>query len=142
MMSNAPHPIVLYDGICGLCNRFVQFVLRNDRHATFRFASLQSELAVTIRARHHLSPGTLDTVYVVINPGTANELLLARSDAVLFVLNKIGRMARVAGWLAAFIPRSVRDFMYEFFARHRYQIFGRAEKCITYPDYRDRFLDL
>ena len=61
------HPILLYDGVCGLCNRFVQFILRRDRDAVFRFAALQSAFAATILARHGANPSALDTVYVVVN---------------------------------------------------------------------------
>ena len=76
-----PHPIVLYDGVCGLCNRFVQFILLRDRNAIFRFASLQSALAARILARHGANPTDLDTVYVVINHELPDECLLPRSDA-------------------------------------------------------------
>ena len=81
------HPILLYDGGCGLCNRFVQFILRRDRNAVFRFASLQSALAAPILTRHGANPGVLDTVYVALNHELPNEYLLTRSDAVLFVLS-------------------------------------------------------
>jgi predicted DCC family thiol-disulfide oxidoreductase YuxK len=61
------HPIILYDGVCGLCNRLNQFVLRRDREGTFRFAWLQSPLAARILAQHGANPQDLDTVYVVLN---------------------------------------------------------------------------
>jgi len=62
-----PPPILLYDGVCGLCNRLVQFILRRDRNAVFRFASLQSALAARILTRHGANPRDLDTVAVVVN---------------------------------------------------------------------------
>lgn len=83
------HPILLYDGVCGLCNRMVQFVLRRDAVGVFRFASLQSELAGGILARHGVDARDLDTVYVVVNASTADEFLLARSDAVIFILQHL-----------------------------------------------------
>ena len=85
-----PHPILLYDGVCGLCNRMNQFVLRRDPDGTFSFASLQSSLAARILARHGADPQDLDTVYVVVNYELPDEQLLARSDAVIFILKQLG----------------------------------------------------
>ena len=88
------HPIILYDGVCGLCNRLNQFVLRRDREGIFRFASLQSPLAARILARHGSNPQDLDTVYVVLNHDLTkqaqwDERLLPRSEAVIFVLKRL-----------------------------------------------------
>ena len=92
------HPILLYDGVCGLCNRMVQFVLRRDPGGVFRFASLQSSLAGRVLARHGADAGDLDTVYVVVHAEQADEELLARSDAVIFVLRHLGEASlRLAG---------------------------------------------
>ena len=85
-----PHPILLYDGVCGLCNRMVQFILRRDAAGVFRFASLQSSLAGQILARHGADAAELDTVYVVVNYGLVDEEILSRSDAVLFMLRHLG----------------------------------------------------
>ena len=85
-----PHPILLYDGVCGLCNRLVQFILRRDPDGLFRFAALQSELAGRILARHGVDAQDLDTVYVVVDYGLREEDLLARSDAVVFILRHLG----------------------------------------------------
>jgi predicted DCC family thiol-disulfide oxidoreductase YuxK len=85
-----PHPILLYDGVCGLCNRLVQFILRRDPDRLFRFAALQSVLAGRILARHGVDAQDLDTVYVVVDYGLRDEELLARSDAVVFILRHLG----------------------------------------------------
>jgi predicted DCC family thiol-disulfide oxidoreductase YuxK len=138
-----PPPILLYDGVCGLCNRFVQFVLRRDRKATFRFASLQSALAGHILARHGSDPVPLDTVYVVLNYELPDERLLSRSEAVIFVLRQLGGLARFAAHLLHLLPRFLRDGCYNAIARRRYRIFGRSEVCTLPTDQdRDRFLDL
>src|SRR5215470_10758647 len=73
------HPVILYDGVCGLCNRWVQFLLRRDQRDRFRFAPLQSALAAQILMRHSVTPGSLDTVYVVQQLGQPEECLLAQS---------------------------------------------------------------
>jgi predicted DCC family thiol-disulfide oxidoreductase YuxK len=138
-----PHPILLYDGVCGLCNRLNQFVLRRDPAGVFRFASLQSALAARILARHGADARDLDTVYVVVNPDQADEYLLARSDAIIFVLKQFGGFWRVAGFVAKLKPRFLRDWGYRVIARNRYRMFGRSETCmLPAPDHRDRFLDL
>ena len=76
--------IVLYDGVCGLCNRAVQFLLKRDRRDRLQFASLQSDLAAKVLSRHGIDPKGLDTVYAVLNYGEPNETLLAKGDAFLF----------------------------------------------------------
>ena len=143
-----PPPILLYDGVCGLCNRLVQFILRRDHNAVFRFASLQSALAARILTRHGANPADLDTndlntIYVVVNHDLPGESLLSRSDAVLFILHQLGGLSRPAAFLLQLLPKFLRDSAYNAVARHRYRIFGRSETCIL-PSAQDRsrFLDL
>jgi predicted DCC family thiol-disulfide oxidoreductase YuxK len=141
------HPIILYDGVCGLCNRLNHFVLRRDREGIFRFASLQSPLAARILARQGANPQDLDTVYVVLNhdltkEAQADELLLPRSDAVIFVLKRLGGMWKVLGLFVQLLPQFLRDWGYRVVARNRYRVFGRFETCML-PSARDRskFID-
>jgi len=138
-----PHPILLYDGVCGLCNRLVQFILHRDRNAIFRFASLQSALAARILTRHSANPTDLDTVYIVVNHELSDESMLSRSQAVLFVLKQLGGLWRPAASLLQLLPQSLRNCAYNTVARHRYRIFGRSDVC-TLPCDQDhsRFLDL
>ncbi len=137
-----PHPIILYDGVCGLCNRLNQFVLSRDSGAIFRFASLQSPLAERILSRHGANPRDLDTVYVVVNFELPDEHLLPRSDAVLFILKQLGRICKFLGLFFQLLPHTVRDAAYRLVARNRYRIFGRFETCtLPSPENRNRFLD-
>jgi predicted DCC family thiol-disulfide oxidoreductase YuxK len=137
------HPILLYDGVCGLCNRFVQFTLRRDRNATFHFAWLQGALAASILARHSANPTDLDTVYVVVNYELPDEYLLSRSQAVLFVLGQLGGFWRPVASLLQLLPKFLRDAAYNAIARNRYRIFGRSEVCVLPNDLdRSRFLDV
>ena len=140
-------PIILYDGVCGLCNRLNQFVLRRDREDIFRFASLQSPLAARILARHGANPQDLDTVYVVLNhdltiEAQPDERLLPRSDAVIFVLKHLGGIWRVFGLFFQLLPRFLPDWGYRVVARNRYRVFGRFEACML-PSAQDRskFID-
>ncbi len=154
--NSVVNPILLYDGVCGLCNRLVQFVLRRDPGGAFRFASLQSPLAGGILARHGADAADLDTVYVVVDCDQPDEQLLPRSDAVIFILGHLGGAAvptpatptsgssfwRAAGLLLQLVPRLVRDWGYRAVARTRYRIFGRYDACpMPSEDTRWRFLD-
>jgi predicted DCC family thiol-disulfide oxidoreductase YuxK len=141
--SGAAHPILLYDGVCGLCNRLVQFILRRDPAGIFRFASLQSPLAARILARHGADARDLDTVYVVVNFDAPGESLFQRSDAVTFILTQLGGLWRASVVILKLLPRALRDFGYNIVARRRYRIFGRSETCILpAPETRNRFLDV
>lgn len=166
-----PDPILLYDGVCGLCNRLVQFILRHDPAGVFRFASLQSELATRILERHGVDAQDLDTVYVVINYGLPDEEILPRSDAVIFILRHLGapepssagpdqergstvakaptapppglKRWRFAAYLLQIVPRPIRDWGYRVVAGNRYRIFGRYDTCpIPSEQTRTRFLDV
>ena len=138
-MSN---PIVLYDGVCGLCNRLTQFLLKHDRHDRLRYASLQSEFAAVILTRHGKDPSDLDTVYVVQAYQEANEKLLARSDAILSLAQGLGGIWSLGGLLKV-LPRFFRDWIYNLVARNRYRVFGKYESCMM-PEakHRGKFLDV
>jgi predicted DCC family thiol-disulfide oxidoreductase YuxK len=145
MSSN---PIILYDGICGLCNRFVQFVLKRDRKDRFRFAALQSNFARDTLRRHGHNPELLDTVYLVLDYRQPNERLLARNDAATAVLEELGGVWRVWAKLLELLPRAFRDWRYNLVARNRYRIFGKLEAgkheaCpLPDPKYKHKFVDV
>ncbi len=139
-----PAPILLYDGVCGLCNRFVQFVLRHDRRGIFRFASLQSRVAEEILARHRLNAADLDTVYLVLHPGESNEALYSRVAAVIWILKQLHGPWPLLAYLFQLLPKRLADWGYGWVARNRYRIFGRSESCAirAAAEDRSRFLDL
>ena len=143
MPADPGNPILLYDGVCGLCNGLVQFSLKRDANQRLRFASLQSDFAGKVLQRHGLDAHDLDTVYFVENCGRAGERLASRSDAVISVLRLIGGSWAIAAAPLQIIPGSIRDWGYGIIARNRYRIFGKSESCLL-PDakYRERFLDL
>lgn len=133
---------MLYDGVCGLCNGYVQFVLRRDRRGHFRFAPLQGVFGVRALARHNLQlVGDPDTLVLLESPGTAAERARIRSDAVLAILTALGGVWRLAVVFRV-IPRSWRDAAYDLVARLRYRVFGRLDACpVPSPSTRDRFLE-
>jgi predicted DCC family thiol-disulfide oxidoreductase YuxK len=140
-MPAPSNPIVLYDGVCGLCNRLVQFILRRDRDDKFRFASLQSPFAAGILQRHAFATD-LNTVFVVLNYRQPSEHLLARSGAVLFIFQELGYPWALWGNVGHLAPRFLRDVVYNRIARNRYRILGKYDTCpIPDPDHRHKFLD-
>jgi predicted DCC family thiol-disulfide oxidoreductase YuxK len=141
---DGPLPLVFYDGVCGLCNRTVQFILKRDRREVFRFAPLQGPLANRILRAHGIDPSDLDTIYVAVNRDqSSNERLLARSDAAVFVLRELGGIWRVGAWFLRWLPGAVRDWGYNVIARNRYRMFGRYDTCpLPNESVRARFLDL
>ena len=141
--SNEKYPslIVLYDGVCGLCNRVTQFLLSHDHKDLFRYASLQSDFAGKILRRHGANPSELDTVGVVLNFETPTEKVLVRSDAVLYLGTQLGGIWRVLAW-SRVMPRFIRDAIYNLVARNRYKVFGKYETCmLPEPRHRNKFLD-
>ncbi|MBC8030550.1 MAG: DUF393 domain-containing protein [Pyrinomonadaceae bacterium] len=142
MPTAETNPIILYDGVCGLCNGLVQFILRRDSHDRFRFASLQSEFAATLLKRHGADAHDLDTFYVVLDHGQPGERVLMRSDAILHVASIFGGIWTLAG-VGRILPKVLRDGMYRVVARNRYRVFGKHETCmLPEPQHRTKFLDL
>jgi predicted DCC family thiol-disulfide oxidoreductase YuxK len=135
-------PIVFYDGVCGLCNRLVQFLLKRDRHDRLRFASLQSEFASSLLKRHGLDSRDLDTVYLVLDYKQSSERVLARSDAILYLLRQLGGVWGIAG-LGRVLPKWVRDGIYKIIAGNRYRVFGKYDNCLLpEEEHRHKFLDV
>ncbi len=133
-------PVLLYDGVCGVCNSAVRTILRHDQRGTLRFAALDSDFARATIARHPELAGT-DTAVFVRDAGRPSETVYLRSTALLQFAAYLGGWWRLT--LTAYvIPRAARDWLYERFAAVRYRIGGRHETCPIPPaDVRSRFLD-
>ncbi|MBK8979112.1 MAG: thiol-disulfide oxidoreductase DCC family protein [Planctomycetes bacterium] len=139
-MSERPDdpPVVLFDGVCNLCNGWVRFVLRHERSGAnpLRFAALQSEAGARLLAEHGLPTDRLDSI-VLIDGGRASQ----KSDAVLRLLRHLRQPWRL-GAVFRIMPRFLRDAVYDLVARNRYRLFGRRDTCsIPTPETRARFLD-
>jgi len=136
-------PIIFFDGVCGLCDRLVQFVLHRDRRGTFRFAALQTDFAADTLRRFDRDPADLDTMYALDTSGSSgtNDRLLRKGRAILFVLGKLGWPWRVLAAAAGILPTAVLDFFYDRVARVRYRLFGKRESCrLPSADERSRFV--
>ena len=126
--------LIYYDGLCGLCDRFVRFVLLHDRRGRFRFAPLQGE---TARARLPELPNPEALTTVVLEQESSFR---TRSDAALAIVAGLGGAWRATA-LLRLIPRPLRDAVYDWIARHRFRWFGRRDECrVPGPEERGRFL--
>lgn len=129
--------IVLFDGVCNLCNGVVRFIIRRDPEGCFRFAAQQSEVGQALLERYGIPQhqALADSV-VVIAEGRA----FLDSDAALEILRRL----RGCGWLYALrhLPKPLRDGLYRLVARNRYRLFGRRTSCaVPTPELRARFLE-
>jgi predicted DCC family thiol-disulfide oxidoreductase YuxK len=128
------HPVIVFDGVCHLCNRSVQFVLKRDRKGIFRFATLGSEFARAILQREMDLKGT-DSVWLV-----KDGRVYFKTAAVLRILTGLGGLWSLAGFFFI-VPGFIRDPVYDWIARHRYRWFGRYDSCmVPPPDILSRFL--
>lgn len=133
-------PVLLYDGVCGVCNTAVRTILRFDRRGTLRFAALDSDFARDVITRHPQLQ-SVDSVVYVRNPGRTDERVDIRTDALLQVAQYLGGYWRLT-LIAGVLPSSIRDWMYDRFAAFRYHIGGQYDTCpIPPPQVRSRFLD-
>lgn len=140
-----PHPpktLLLYDGLCGLCNGLVRFLVARDREGRIRFAALQSDTARNLLVENGRDPDDLATVYVVANWQRSDQRLLMRSRAVLHALEQLGGLWGGVARIAAIVPRRIADAVYAGVARIRYRVFGRYDTCALPPaEFRQRFVD-
>ncbi|HSJ15591.1 MAG TPA: thiol-disulfide oxidoreductase DCC family protein [Longimicrobiales bacterium] len=134
--SSKPRSIILFDGVCNLCNGAVQFVLDRDPAARFQFASLQSAAAGDLLRAPCDAAADLSSI-VLLEDGRCHT----RSTAALRIARRLsGAWPLLYGLIL--VPRPVRDGVYSFIASHRYRWFGRSESCrVPTPETRSRFLD-
>jgi predicted DCC family thiol-disulfide oxidoreductase YuxK len=137
-MLNLPEnkKIILFDGVCNLCNSFVQFVIKHDTKDVFRFVALQSDLGKEISKHIGLENQNIDSV-VLYNP---NSRFYIKSNAALEITKNLGGIFKLLIVLKVF-PRFFRDFVYDFVARNRYKWLGKKESCmIPTPELKAKFL--
>lgn len=132
---NEPCPILLFDGVCNLCNGLVVFIIRRDKNARIKFTPLQSPAGETILIGHSLAFREMNSIVLL-----DGSKLYKKSSAVLHLLKTLG-----GGWCLFYgfiiIPGFIRDFFYDLIAKNRYRIFGKTDVCmVPSPDFSDRFI--
>jgi len=129
-------PLLLYDGVCALCNAAVTFVLKRDGSRTVRFAPLQGETAARVLAERPGLAGIDSMIWV-----DADGRAFTRSAAALAIARHVGGGWATLAALARIIPTGLRDAIYDLVARMRYRVFGRYDVCTVPPtEHRARFL--
>jgi len=128
------HPIIFFDGVCGLCNSFVDIILRADKKGIFRFSPLQGDTAKKYLAEQPEEPGDWSIVYIDENN------IYEQSDATLKILERLGGIWGLLS-IFSFLPRGFRNYIYRFIAVNRYKIFGKRDTCrIPTEQEKERFM--
>jgi predicted DCC family thiol-disulfide oxidoreductase YuxK len=128
--------IILFDGVCNLCNSSVQFVIKRDKKDLFRYAALQSTIGEKLVAERNIDTSQVDSI-VLIEPGVA---YYTKSDAALEIAQDLGGLWKLMG-IFTWIPTSIRNAIYDFVARNRYKWFGKKDACmIPTPELKAKFL--
>ena len=127
--------IVLFDGICKLCNYSVKFIIKKDLNNHFKFSSLQSEFSKKTLAKNHLNHLKLSTIVLI-----EQNQVYTKSTAVLKILTHLKGYKWTRFFL--FIPKSIRDFIYDLISRNRYSLFGKNNSCmIPSKDLAEKFIE-
>jgi predicted DCC family thiol-disulfide oxidoreductase YuxK len=134
-MDKTHQPLIVFDGVCNLCEYSVQFIVKNDRQARFKFVSAQSERGKELQRLHGVDTLKEGTVILV-----KNDQVYVKSDAVVEIAKDLGCLWKFLHVLK-FIPKPVRDLVYAIISKNRYRWFGKKNECLM-PDknIRDRFL--
>lgn len=128
--------IILFDGVCNLCNSSVQFVIERDKKDTFLFSSLQSEFGQKILKKNNMNQEEFDSILLV-----ENDKIYQKSDAALRIAKDLDSPWNLL-YVFIIFPRFIRDFGYELIAKNRYKWFGKQESCwLPTPELRSKFLD-
>ena len=135
-MAEHAGAVIVFDGVCALCSRWVRFLLRFDRVGRYRFAAMQGAHGRQLLAAHGLDPED-PLSFLLVEDGKA----YTDTDAIVRVLAGLGGVWKLAG-LARVLPRPLRDRAYRWLARNRYRWFGRHDAChLPAPEQAARFLD-
>lgn len=133
---NSGHYIVLFDGVCNLCNKSVQFILKRDKKKQFLFASLQGKFGQEVLKKHNFSTESLNTLILI-----EGDKVFIRSTGVLRMMKHLGgRWSLLYGFII--FPAIIRDAVYNWVSKNRYKWFGKREECmIPTAELKERFLN-
>lgn len=136
MLENFNHSIIFFDGVCNLCNQFIDFTIKRDTKRQYRYASLQSGLGQQILDLYKFPKDNLKTIILI-----ENGIMYQKSEAVLRVVSTFGGSYKLAHMLLK-IPRAIRDTVYMLFSNNRYLIFGKKDSCrLPTAEERELFLE-
>lgn len=129
--------LILFDGVCNLCNSSVQFVIKHDTKNTFVFATLQGKIGQQIKEQFNLEPSKLDSILLFTQDGN----LYSKSTAALKIAKDLRFPVNI--WrIFLIIPKGIRNWVYDWVAKNRYRWFGKRDACmIPTPELQSKFLD-
>ncbi len=136
-MNTKGKQIILFDGVCNLCNNAVNFIIKHDKHDTFRYASLQSDIGKYYINKFNIDTQLLDSILLI----KEDTVYYHKSSAALHIAKKLsGGYSLMTMFLI--IPKPLRDFVYDYIAKNRYKWFGKKESCmLPSPKTKNLFLD-
>ena len=135
-MEDINHPVILFDGVCNLCNASVQFIINRDKKQIFRFAALQSQFGQKVVDSFNLSDKKIDSVILL-----ENNSVKIKSDAALRIAKQLGGIYSLL-YVFIILPKFFRNSVYDFIARNRYSWFGKNESCmIPTPELKRLFIE-
>ncbi len=129
--------IILFDGVCNLCNNAVNYIIKKDTNDLFRFASLQSEIGKRLLEQRGINPKSIDSIVLII----PNIAYYIKSDAALEIIKDLNTPWR---FLTVFkvAPRGFRNIVYDFIAKNRYRLYGKKDQCmLPTPELKVKFLE-
>ena len=136
-MTTKEHNIILFDGVCNLCSRAVQFIIKRDKKDRYRFAALQSDTGKRLTSERNIDTQKIDSI-ILIEPGKAYYI---KAAAALRIGAQFGGLWRVLG-IFEWVPLVISNWVYDRVAKNRYRWFGRKEHCmIPSPELKEKFLD-
>jgi len=128
--------LILFDGVCNLCNSSVNFIIDQDKNKKFKFASLQSENAIEILNTVSEPTRSLESIVLI-----KNQRVFRKSRAILEIAWDLGGLWSIF-YIFRIVPSGLGDLIYDWIANNRYKWFGKTEKCrVPNEDYRERFLE-
>lgn len=135
MKESKSHKVILFDGVCNLCNGAINFVIKKDKRNVFKFAALQSETGIMLLSKYKIDTSKVDSIILV-----DGENCYVKSSAALRIAKDLsGGYPLLYGFLI--LPRFIRDAVYDYIARNRYKWFGKKESCmIPTPELKSKFL--
>ena len=135
-ISKENSKVILFDGVCNLCNNSVKFIIKNDKRDIFKFAPLQSEYGINVQNRHNININEINSI-ILIN----GEKIFTKSNAALRIAKDLGAPYFIF-YIFIVIPVFIRNFIYDFIAKNRYKWFGKMESCmIPSNELKNKFFD-
>ncbi len=136
-LENETKHIILFDGVCNLCNSSVQYIIKHDKKDTFRFAAIESTVGQVLTKKLGINTNKIDSI-ILIEPRKAYYLKLDAVLKIAYQLNPLWNVLRVFN----FLPSKIKNLMYDYIAKNRYKWYGKSDTCMRpTPNIKAKFLD-